>query len=180
MKTYVRYTIICLFTLSSALCGAESRTVSQNFDDMFKASPKTLTVTDSYHTGTTDFVTYTCTGGAEFFNNTNSGNKLAIFLDASGEQVQTTQVTNLDSLRIRYAPAVISQEMTVSISTDGSAWQEVAIQHKASGLKTVKMPRVGDYYVRIARKGSYNVYITEIGYIYIDLSGCPNCFIYKP
>ncbi|MBO7456293.1 MAG: hypothetical protein J6T71_00535, partial [Paludibacteraceae bacterium] len=60
MKTYVRYTIICLFTLSSALCGAESRTVSQDFDDMFRANPRTLQVTNSNHTGTTDFVTYTC------------------------------------------------------------------------------------------------------------------------
>ncbi|MBQ4394135.1 MAG: hypothetical protein II825_02385 [Paludibacteraceae bacterium] len=179
MKTYVRYAIICLFTLSSALCGAESRTVSQNFNDMYGASPKTLTVTNTNHTGTTDFVTYTCSGGAEFFNNANSGNKLAIFLDASGEQVQTTQVTNLDSLRIFYA-ANAYKDMTVSIKEGEGAWTEVPVVQKQKGLSTVKMPRVGDYYVRIARKGSDNVYITEIGYIYIDLSGCPNCFIYKP
>lgn len=180
MKTYVRYTIICLFTLSSALCGAESRTVpGQDFAALVKE--KQMTLNPPANTiGVTDFVTYTCSGGAEFTADENTSYKIAILLNASGEQVQTTQITNLDSLRISYAPAVSNKDMTVSISTDGSVWQEVAIQHKASGLKTVKMPRVGDYYVRIARKGSDNVYIIQIDYIYIDLSGCPNCFIYKP
>lgn len=179
MKTYVRYTIICLFTLSSALCGAESRTVpGQDFAALVLSGSMTLNK-PANTVGKTDFVTYTCSGGAEFTADKNTSYKTAILLDASGEQVETTRVTNLDSLRIFYA-ADAFKNMTVSIKEGEGTWIEVPVVQKQKGLSTVKMPRVGDYYVRIARKGTDNVYITEISYIYIDLSGCPNCFIYKP
>ena len=178
MKTYVRYLTICFFTLSSAFCGAESRKVVQNFHDMFYGNPQTLKVSDSNRTGETDFVTYTCSGGADFYADSNSGNKLAIFLNAYGEKVETTQIENLDSLRIYYAPTS-KIEMTISISRDGSAWTEVPAKQVLAGITSVKMPRAGDYYVRIARKSAH-IYIKEIEYICIDLSGCPNCFLYKP
>lgn len=176
MKTYVRYLTICFFTLSSALCGAESRKVVQNFQTLTTGGG--ISYSPSNTVGTTDFVTYTCSGGAKFNSDSPSAYQIAIFLDASGRKVETSRIENLDSLRIVYAPEA-TRDMTISISQDGSAWTEVPTRKWASGLTTAKMPRAGDYYVRIARKSAH-IYIKEIEYICIDLSGCPNCFLYKP
>ena len=152
-------------------------TVEQNFDDMYRIY-KTLVTTNSDKIGTTDFVTYTCSGDAKFsMDGTKTDWNVAIFLDKSGAQVTTTQIQNLDSLWICYAP-VANKAITVKISTDSVSWEEVEAVHKINGAKHVKMPRVGDYYVRIIR--SDDVYIKQIDYICIDLSGCPNCFLYKP
>jgi hypothetical protein len=187
MKTHIRYILICLFSLSPIISGAETRTIRHDFDAMFKASPKKLEVENTNQTGTStqDGIVYTCSGGAEFsLDYSKTGSKLAIFLESSGEKVETSLIQNLDSLRINYYYYPLTpnpyRDITVSISTDGSVWKDVTVEHKSNGLKTVKMPRAGDYYVRIAYKSSYKVYVFQIDYIYIDLSGCPNCFLYKP
>lgn len=177
MKTYVRYLIVCLFTLSPAICRAESRKVEQDLDYMYRTA-KTLTVTNSNHTGTTDFVTYTCSSGAEFMiDGAKSGGKLAIFLEASGEKVETTTIQNLDSLRIYYMPNA-KVDMTVSVKKGAGDWVPMPVVKKQKGLNTVKMPHADDYQVQI--QWVENVYITQIDYIYVDLSDCPNCFLYKP
>ena len=180
MKTHIRYILICLFSLSPIISGAETRTITHDFNAMFKASPKKLEVdnTNQIGTSTQDGIVYTCSGGAEFFANTTTENKIAIFLEKSGEKVETSKIQNLDSLRIVYSPYA-KRAMTVSISTDGSEWHDIATRQVFSSLTTVKMPRAGDYYVRIAYS-SDKVYIKQIEYFYIDLSGCPGCFIYKP
>lgn len=178
MKTHIRYILICLFSLNPIISGAETRTITHDFDAMFKASPKKLEVENTNQTGITDLVTYTCSGGAEFSANATTENKIAIFLEKSGEKVETSKIQNLDSLRIVYSPYA-KRAMTVSISTDGSEWHNIATRQVLSSLTTVKMPRAGDYYVRIAYS-SDKVYIKQIDYIYIDLSGCHGCFIYKP
>ncbi len=183
MKTHIQYILICLFSLSPIISGAETGTIPHDFDAMFNASPKKLEVENTNQTGITDLVTYTCSGGAEFSTDiTKSGGKIAIFIENSGEKVEISQIANLDSLRINYAPAKYPKttlDVTVSISTDGDVWKPIPTKHVNNGLRTVKMPRAGDYYVRIAYS-SDKVYIKQIDYIYIDLSGCPNCFLYKP
>ena len=163
--------------LSSAICRAETRTITHNFQSMYDSG--TLTVNTPTNTiGTTAETTYTCSGGAEFWKTDASGNELAIFLNASGRQVVTTAIQNLDSLRIYYAP-ISKQNITVSIREEGGVWTDVTVVKKENGMSTVKMPSVGNYQIRIQR--SDNVYIKEIRYIlYFDLSGCPNCFIYTP
>ena len=177
MKTYLRYTLLCLFALSSALCGAKVTCVPQNFQSL-STSKKIKFNSPTNTIGTTDFVTYTCSGDARFSaDETKTDWKVAIFLEQSGAQVTTTQIQNLDSLWISYVPNA-NKAITVKISTDSVSWEDVEAVHKINGAKHVKMPRVGDYYVRIIR--SDNVYITQIDFTCLDLSGCPNCFLYKP
>ena len=180
MSPHIRYILICLFSLSPIISGAETRTIRHDFDAMFNASPKKLEIESLFQIGTStqDGIVYTCSGGAEFSANATTEYKTAIFLENSGEKVETSKIQNLDSLRIVYSPSA-KRAMTVSISTDGSEWHNIATRQVSSSLTTVKMPRAGDYYVRIAYS-SDKVYIKQIDYIYVDLSGCPNCFLYKP
>ena len=149
---------------------------------MFRANPRTLQVTNSNHTGTTDFVTYTCSNGAIFSADYyKTGSRITIFMETTDAQVVTSQVRNLEDLVIRYLPAEVSKQVVVAISKDGSVWEDVEVEDGVGGIKYVHFPCAGDYYVKIQRKNSTgNVYLTEIRYTYIDLSGCPNCFIYKP
>ena len=180
MKALIRYLLVCFITLSPALCRAGVTAERQNFDDMYNNGLTLNEVGDSPYTiGTTDFVTYTCSGGARFFKDSNSDLKLAIYLDKSGAQVTTTKIHNLDSLWIQYAPDAY-KEMTVKISTDSVEWKNVVLDKSQNSIRKAKLTQPGDYYVRIAYKSSDKVYIKRIEYYYIDLSGCPNCFIYKP
>lgn len=188
MKTITRSILLCsialLLTLSPAPCRAVSPTFVHNFHEMFyEDKPATLTVTNSNQTGTVtrDKITYTCSGGALFsadYKKTSS--KLTIYLETSSAHfVTTTQIQNLDSLWIDYAPYDLL-DITVKISTDSSSWSDVsAISKIPKGPKHVKMPSVGDYYVRIMYSDK-NVYIRQINYTCLDLSACPNCFIYRP
>ena len=181
MSPHIRYILICLFSLSPIISGAETRTIPHDFDAMFNASPKKLEIESPFQIGTSteDGIVYTCSGEAQFLTDyTKTDNKIAIFLEKSGDKVETSLIQNLDSLRIVYSPYA-KRAMTVSISTDGSEWHNIATRQVSSSLTTVKMPRAGDYYVRIAYS-SDKVYIKQIDYIYVDLSGCPNCFLYKP
>lgn len=184
MNPYIRYILICLFSLSPIISGAETRTITQNFHSLNSRGEITFN-SPSNTIGTTEYVTYTCSGEANFYyDDTKTKNKIAIFLEKSGDKVETSLIQNLDSLRINYYYYPLTpnpyRDIAVSISTDGSVWKDVTVEHKSNGLKTVKMPRAGDYYVRIAYKSSYKVYVFQIDYFYIDLSGCPGCFIYKP
>ena len=180
MKLRTRFWILGLLVLSSAFCGAETRIVTHSFNKMFyKDSPRTLTLTNENKTGTAaDRVIYECSGGAVFSKNSYSGDSLAVFLTSSTAKVQISQIHNLDSLRIYYYPAA-DKSISVSYSTDGSSWTAATVRTPTNGIKTVRFPSVNDYYVRIAR-ASDNVYVWRLVYCTIDLSDCPNCFIYKP
>lgn len=172
MKLSTRYIILCLFTLSSAFGRAES--VEHDFDAMFEAVPPTLVMSNELQTGTTDFCTYTCSGGAYF---SYYSSVWSVCLDKSGRQVTTTQIHNLDSIRLMYLPADIKKTLTVKISQDSVSWTDVTVKDDVAGVKTVKMPTPGDYYVRFIRKN--DVYLKLVKYIYFDLSDCPNCFLYR-
>lgn len=134
-----------------------------NFQDMYGS---TLTVSKDNKTGTTDLVTYTCSGGsAKFYADASkSSSQIAIFMEGSGAQVVTSPVIDaLDSIRISYLPAEY-KTVLVSISTDGSSWTDVDVINTASGVKNVKLPNSGPYQVRIKRDDA-NFYIREIEYI---------------
>ena len=153
--------IVCLILLSPARSRAEEYV--HNFHSMYGT---TLSVTNGNKTGTTDLVTYTCSGGSAQFSAdfSKSGGKIAIFMEGSGAQVVTSPVIDeLDSIRISYLPAS-ALEVQVSISTDGSSWTDVEVLNPVGGVKNVKLPENGPYMVRIKRKGT-NFYITEIKYI---------------
>lgn len=137
-----------------------------------------------YTIGTTDFVTYTCSGGAKFFlDKTKTDNDIAIFFETSNDQqVVTSQIQNLDSIVVRYVSKSTEKRISVAYSTNGvDGWVELTTQQIDGVIaKGVKMPQVGDYYLRFMRFRD-DVYIKQIDYFCLDpLSGCPNCFIYKP
>ena len=178
MKTYIRYTLLCLFALSSALCGAEVTCWSQNLHKMYNASPRTLKVEGSV--GTTDSVTYTCSGGAKFSYYGGTPGELAIYLDATSAQVTTTRIQNLDHIIVTYLPASDANPPKVAISTNGvDGWIDLTPVRISTTSKEYNVPSVGDYYVRIKRNGA-DRYIKVLEYCCLDLSGCPNCFLYKP
>ena len=185
MKTYVRYTILCFFTLSPLISRAETGTITHYFGGMFNASPKTIEVTNTNHTATSteDGIVYTCSSGAEFFMGPKSAGELALYLESSDAQVVISQIQNLDSISITFTPTWERRDeemFYVAISENGvSGWTNLSTNYYNNTIRTVKLPRAGDYFVRIKRK-STDVYIRKINYIYIDLSGCPNCFLYKP
>lgn len=154
--------IVCLILLSPALSRAEEYV--HNFQSMTSASE--IAYSNSNKTGTTDLVTYTCSGGSAVFSadNSKSGGKIAVFMEGSGAQVVTSPVIDeLDSLRISYLPD-LSRTVQVSISTDGSSWTDVEVLSPVSGVKQVKLPAKGPYQVRIKRYDK-DFYITEIKYI---------------
>lgn len=163
MKRNITNAIIaCLILLSPALSRAEEYV--HNFQDMYNS---TLTVSDDYKTGTTDLVTYTCSGGsAKFYADpSKSSRQIAIFMEGSGAQVVTSPVIDaLDSIRISYLPTNVTRSVLVSISTDGSSWTDVEVITPVNGVKNVKLPAKGPYLVRIKRDNA-DFYITEIKYI---------------
>lgn len=188
MKPIIRSILISftvlLFTLSPAPCRAVTL-VKHNFHTMYYAKPEAmLELTNSGKTGTSkkeDGIVYTCSGGALFsatYDKTNS--EVAIFLENSSARfVTTTQIQNLDSIWIQYAPDA-NVKMTVQISEDSVRWTNVVLDESKNSIRKAKLSQPGDYYVRIAYKNT-NVYIKEIDYTCLDpLSGCPNCFIYRP
>lgn len=188
MKPIIRSILISftvlLFTLSPAPCRAVSPTYSHNFNEMWGSTPQILVLSNSNKTGTVarDKITYTCSGGASFFlDELKTNNELAIFLlkSLTTQFVTTTNIQNLDSIWFRYAPQEYVK-MTVQISEDSVRWTDVVLDETKNGIRKGKLSRAGDYYVRIAYLNK-NVYIKHIEYYCVDpLSGCPNCFIYKP
>ena len=180
MKPIVQSLVVCLFALSPAFCRAVSPTYVHNFDEMYRSNPKIIEITNSNQTGTVedDDITYTCSDGAQFFI---SGSKLAIFLVASGAQVVVSQIQNLDSMVIYYSTDSKQHRLSVEISENGvDGWKSLE-QSQVPGTiaKSVKLPSAGDYYVCL-KKNVDNMYIMEIDYYCLDLSACPNCFIYRP
>lgn len=187
MKPIIRSILISftvlLFILSPAPCRAENDPVEHNFNKMVNEDkPATLAFSNSNETGITTFVTYTCSSGAKFWYGTETGNDIAIFLVSSESQVVTTLIQNLDSMVIYYSSSSTQKRLSVAISPNGlDSWVDLEVnQIKGSEAKSVKLPSAGDYCVRI-RKNVDNMYIKEIEYHFLDsLSGCPNCFIYRP
>ena len=154
--------IVCLILLSPALSRAEEYV--HNFQSMTSASE--IAYSNSNKTGTTDLVTYTCSGGSAVFSAdlSKSGGNIAIFMEGSGAQVVTSPVIDeLDSIRFTYLPAS-SLTIKVAISTDGSSWTDIEVLNPVNGVKHVIPPVKGPYMVRIKRYDT-NFYITEIEYI---------------
>ena len=152
---------------------------------MFTAKPEALLdVTDDNHVGTSveDSMVYTCSGGAKFFYYGGiPGGELAIYLDATSAQVITTPIQNLSQIVVTYLPANDLYPPIVEVlSATGEEWNVLSPVKISTTSKAYNVPFVGDYYVRIKRNGSNNAYIKIVEYCRIDLSGCPNCFIYKP
>ena len=180
MKVVVRNILVCFLILSPAPCRAVSP-VTHNFHTLATTSGMTLNP-PSNTIGVTDFVTYTCSSGAKFWYGAETGNEVAVFLVSDTAQVVTTLIQNLDSMVIYYSTSTDKKRLSVAISPNGlDSWVDLELKTiKGSEAKSVKLPSAGDYCVRIKRN-SDNMYIKQIDYYCVDpLSGCPNCFIYRP
>lgn len=185
MKTITRSILLCsialLLTLSPAPCRAVSP-VEHNFHEMYNTS-KTLKLNGTYTIGTVeDDITYTCSSGAMFSLSDKTASELAIFLVASGAQVVVSQIQNLDSICITFTPTWRDEAdvFDLEILEEGAnEWKKISTNYQTSTLRTLKLPKVSNYDLRITKK-STNVYIKEIDYYCLDpLSACPNCFFLK-
>jgi len=186
MKPIIRSILISftvlLFILSPAPCRAEDP-VRHNFHTL--ANYGGMTLNNPFNTiGVTDFVTYTCSGtNTKFWYGAETGNEVAVFLVSDDSQVVTTLIQNLDSMVIYYSSSSTQKRLSVAISPNGlDSWgDDLELKPiKGSEARSVKLPSAGDYCVRIM-KNVDKAYIKQIDYYFLDpLSGCPNCFIYKP
>ena len=186
MKPIIRSILISftvlLFILSPAPCRAEVKCKTHNFNEMYNAKPDPkLVLTDSYHLGTVEEegITYTCSGtNAKFWL---YSSEIVIFLESSEAQVVTTQIKDLTQIIVTYLPATDYYPPQVEISTTGEGgWINLSPTNYTPTAKIYNMPSVGDYYIRIKRKGTTSTYIKAVEYCRLALPACPNCFIYKP
>ena len=161
--------LLAAFVLSAGMLCAE--TVVQNIHNLYNNGNGPLVVTNSNKTGTTDFVTYICSGGTVQFSSSSASNyKVSIFLTGSGAKVETTPITGLDSLTIYYLP---SENKTINVKTkEGNGeWTSQTVVPLMNGVKAIKMPHVGDYALQILR-GADVVYITQIDYTVKSSCNC--------
>ena len=188
MKTITRSILLCstalLLTLSPAPCRAEVKCKTHNFHELFNAKPDPrLVVTNTNQTGEVeeDEIVYACSGNAKFFYYGGTPGELAIYLDADSAQVVTTLIKNLTQIIVTYLPATDANPPKVAISTTGEGgWINLTPTNFLSTAKIYNVQSVGDYYIRIKRNGTTNTYIKAVEYCRLDLSACPNCFIYRP
>ena len=166
-------------TLSPAFCRAEKSPVIHNFHSD-SSNPAKLTFSDSYLTGTTPLLTYTCTGGAVFgldlINTPNANKKISINLGSSGNTVTTTAADSIAVVDIYHYPSGSKCEnIQVRLSRDSVHWtapMEAEYQSGRIWLRVVP----GKYFVRITNTSSTKVSIYEIRY---SFDGC-DCLLYIP
>ena len=176
MNRLTRISVLVILFLSPALCRAEKVAGAvHEFKDMFKDG--TLTASDDYTIGTTDFVTYTCTGTNAKFGALSK--VIAIDLPTAGSTVTTTQIDDFCGFQLFHNPYDKSCEnLKVYVSTDGENFGEPlsgsSIEYK-KGEVEVNIPP-GDYYVRVKNSSSTAVSIRKITFWQ---NHCPKCFDYK-
>lgn len=163
--------LLGLLMLCPALCEAKQTYYPEDINDMF--GKKTLVVTGENKVGTTDFVTYTCGGGAQFVAYGPVPSKICISVPKSGDYVQTSLIPDLKKLEFNYYPDGYNYSSTIKVyvSTDGSAWSELSPSTSRNNYIAVDMPEVGDYYVKIQNTNNSNsfylylmAYTTEVCY----------------
>lgn len=159
----IRRLAFVLLALCPVWVLAEETVTTQNFDAMAKAG--TLTFTNSNKTGTTDFVTYTCSGhnNIKFAYNI-SADTYYLYVDGSSSAiVTTTAIADLKKVAIGYDPGSVTN-MTFYYSTDNSNWVEVTADGASSGGNRIYiMPASGTYYLKLKR-GSTSFNLLSVTY----------------
>lgn len=168
----MRYlSVLYLLILGSVISRAADVVTTENFNTMNGSG--TITFTSGNKVGTTDFVTYTCSGtNAEFASR---GGAIFLSLPKNGSTVTTSLISNFKHLEFYYdSSANCLSTMRISISEDGSSWTNITAS--ATGIKgsvSVDIPTPGDYYLEIKNLNSTNsFYISQIQY---TTESC-NCF----
>ena len=177
MNRLTRISVLTLLILSAATGNAENVTVAQDFDKMYRTD-KTLTTDKDYLVGTTDFVTYTCSGtGAKFFMDHIYSKYVSIYLPSSTSAVTTTKIDDFCGLILNHLPIDKCTNIEVYVSADGVDFGEPisgsSIEYK-KGEVEVNIPP-GDYYVRVMNNSSTAVSIRKITFWQ---NHCPKCFDY--
>lgn len=175
MKDLLRIVLLTML-LSPAIGRAEKQSVTHNFQ-LDAADPAKLRFSNSYLTGITPLLTYTCTGGATFgMDLINSTKVIAIKLASSGSTVTTTAADSIAVIDIFHFPATSKCEnIKVQLSRDSVHWTDYMDAEYMNGeiwLRTIP----GKYHIRITNTTSTKVSIREIRY---SFDGC-DCFLYIP
>ena len=167
-----------VLALFPSLLRAETIYTPQNFQTM--TSQKKLKFNSPTNTiGTTDFVTYSCSGtNAKFAQ---YGGVITIQLPTNGSTVTTTKINELTEFVVSFtsnSPA--ERNLKVRVSKDSINWSNPLSTTDSivytTGSFHVTLPR-NNYYIRIYNTtGTYPSYLTSIDY---TQDHC-NCFIYRP
>ena len=180
MNHIARISVLTLLILSAATGNAENVKLAQDFDKMYRTD-KTLTTDKDYLVGTTDFVTYTCSGtGARFFLDLVYKSKISINLPEAGSTVTTTQIKDLHGFLLHcYTAKNNPPDLKIYLSKDGVDFGEPLTADHISVVGTsvdVSFP-LEDYYIRIVNAdGSPQVSINAIDYY---MNHCPKCFTFN-
>lgn len=176
MKYLLRIVLLTML-LSPAIGRAEKQPVTHDFNSD-AADPTKLRFSNSYLTGTTPLLTYTCTGGAVFgldLINPSASKKIAINLPSSGSTVTTTAADSIAVIDIFHFPTSKCKNIKIQLSRDSVHWTDYMDAEYKNGeiwLRTIP----GKYHIRITNTTSTKVSIREIRY---SFDGC-DCFLYIP
>ena len=170
-----------VLALFPSLSRAEIIYTPQNFQTM--TSAKTLKFNSPTNTiGTTDFVTYSCSGtNAKFAQYGGLGGVITIQLPTNGSTVTTTKINELTEFVVSFDSSnKDGKNLKVRVSKDSINWSYPLSTTDSivytTGSFHVTLPR-NNYYIRIYNTtGTYPSYIPSINY---TQDHC-NCFIYQP
>lgn len=174
MKDLLRIVLLTML-LSPAIGRAEKPSVTHNFHSD-SVDPAKLTFANSYHTGITPLLTYTCTGGAVFgLDAVSKSNTICMNLGACGNTVTTTAADSIAVIDIYHFPVSKCENIKIQLSRDSVHWTDYMDPEYGNGeiwLRTIP----GKYHIRITNTTSTKVSIREIRY---SFGGC-DCFLYIP
>lgn len=171
MKRVLAIAIVC--TLSSALCRAESASITHNFNTMISDGTLTLATPGVYTVGNTDFVTYTGTNRGTF---SYDGAHYVFSLPSNTSTLTITPVSGLTRVWMTHSKGASPDWIKVYISYNGSDWVLASTTY-SSTLIDATTPGAAEYYIKIVNEDtSKPVNILTIHYVY-DPTPC-NCFPY--
>ena len=181
MRFFRTISVFALFSFCAAYSYADRAAVTHNFSTLNDAGK--LEYKNSYKTGVTSLLTYTCSGGAEFgldlFNG--KGYKVhSINLQNPDELVTTTVVDSLAGIEVRYYKGPSAPSIELRLSRDSVHWSDPidptsTTSGATSGGYTFDFVP-GRYFVRLTSKSSNKASITQLEYSF----GWCNCFLYIP
>ena len=167
MRCNLRHILFGMFILGCATCMAENDTISHDFA-VLNASGG-IAYSNSYKTGTTAEIVYTCTGtNAKIWLDLIYGERVAINLPSSSCYVTTSPaVDNMTGLEVwhqKQANAV--PEVYVSTEADPTwrkATGDTIVQNDAQVIR-LTLPQ-NKYFVKVKNSTSYSYSILKINYI---------------
>lgn len=174
--------VFLLFILSFGTAGAENDTIIHDFDDLFNAVPRQLTLTNSYKQGQVGDVIYVCEGSdkyARFYQDLEfpAGHKvIAINLPQKNDCVTTTQFNNLKKIVLYFTQSGKSKPK-IELSTDSVNWGDGMTKSVYSPF-SLEFDTPGDYYVRIYNDSTAAISIYQTKFYLVE-ENC-NCFTYTP